>query len=103
MDIKEREPEVIQITEKKDDSNSAVNLLLALVLGALIVFLVYLASSTAISTWYPAQNTEYRVERNTTITPPAVTMPAMPTTDGTTQSESTTETTESTTQTETAQ
>ncbi len=88
MDIKERDREVVQITEKTtDDSNAGVNLLLALVLGALIVFLVYLVSSTAISTWYPAQNTEYRVERNTTI------MPAAPTTESTTQSQTTESTT----------
>ena len=89
MDIKERDREVVQITEKTDDSNAGINLILALVLGALICFLVYLVSATAISTWYPPQNTEYRIERNTTI------MPAVPTTDSTTQSETTT--TESTT------
>lgn len=99
MDIKERDREVVQITDRTDDSSAGVNLLLALVLGALIVFLVYLVSSTAISTWYPAQNTVYRVERNTTITPPAVTIPEIPT-----QSQSTTtESTESTTQSESSQ
>lgn len=91
MDIRERDREVVQITDRTtDDSHAGVNLLLALVLGALIVFLVYLVSSTAISTWYPAQNTEYRVERNTTIMPATPT--TAPTADSTTQSQ-TTETT----------
>lgn len=87
MDTKERE--VVHITDRTDDTNAGVNLLLALVLGALIVFLVYLVSTTAISTWYPQQNTEYKIESTTTNLQPPV--PA--TGNAVTQSESTTTTT----------